>query len=519
MKTNLIRFKQRFFLILILCCLVAFYNCSGTKGSSDVSTQTPKTKKIFKENRIYYDFEKKQLYKDSFHTENLRRPVVTKESNEVQIEISKYNPLGYDIIIEDTAFNHFTYDVQEFSKLIKLPNKVEPKLQAGEDKKIKNENYQDLIDKISKLNSLEYRYKKSLDKYNKFLTYIENINNVYENLKGYNILTKDQISEELSSAVITPITSNYSDIQIASDGILYKGNLISKEKEYNEEIMKIKKDLVILREEIQGLASNGLKSVEKLDFEKKQEESLSAIEEYVKMIDEFEDVRIKKNLSNFAKTMLVYERLLIFTKGIPVLTTRSFPINKDMHTISIYQYDLDQKTKYLYDQININLTRGFRFTVSGGVFVSGLYDEKYSLFSKDTILTVQQVSGNSFKDTLINDNVTAIYSEEQMKISFGAMLFLQAHSQNAAMLNWGGYLGIGALFNDQTRWTGSAGFSLIIGKKQRFFINAGPALSQVSILSKSYETNKFYQKDIDKVPLENVWKYNWMIGFSWKIDK
>lgn len=117
---------------------------------------------------------------------------------------------------------------------------------------------------------------------------------------------------------------------------------------------------------------------------------------------------------------------------------------------------------------------------------------------------------------LSSGQYTTLYDNTRYWFSF---LVPEGHTQNASVFNYGGYLGIGALFNDQTRWSGSFGGSFIIGRSQRLFINLGPVISQVDRLSKPYKTDFFYQKSFDIIPVSREWEVSWMFGFSWIIGK
>lgn len=99
------------------------------------------------------------------------------------------------------------------------------------------------------------------------------------------------------------------------------------------------------------------------------------------------------------------------------------------------------------------------------------------------------------------------------------MIYLHAHSQNASWVNYGVYLGFGAMFNDQTRWAGALGGSLILGKSQRFCINPGIIIAQVDRLSPPYKTETWYPESFDNIPTYKAWKANFVLGFSWNLTK
>ena len=102
-------------------------------------------------------------------------------------------------------------------------------------------------------------------------------------------------------------------------------------------------------------------------------------------------------------------------------------------------------------------------------------------------------------------------------MSFGGMIFLNVHSMTGKSFNYGGYVGFGALFNDQARWCISTGGEAIIGRRQRFVIHAGMVLSQVDRLSPPYDKDVFYLERIDNVPTYRAWKPGFLLGLSWNL--
>jgi hypothetical protein len=146
-----------------------------------------------------------------------------------------------------------------------------------------------------------------------------------------------------------------------------------------------------------------------------------------------------------------------------------------------------------------------------------LGDRSFTKHSLDSIHATQYLVNGIRRDTTIQESYNAIYEKENVNLSFGGMVYLHVHSQNPGNWNWGGFLGFGALFNDQARWAGSAGGTLLMGSKQRFNINLGLVLSQVDRLSPPYQKDTWYRESIDNVPTYRAWKTALLIGFSWNL--
>jgi len=509
MKTKRHNVYLNIFIFLLVVFVISLSGCKCNK-------------EIFYGGRVYYDFHKKELFVNANHKDTLKRPIIMKESKEIQIEISDFNPLKYDIIIGDTAYDKFVSNVESFSKYIIIPNTKEVMGAAPTMAGIKaldieemiktnkqtalliqkpDTNYCDTISfLICKLAKCSKDLNKEITAYKTYLTYIENINSFYELLKSKEVLTTFDIKEGIKSNIFLPI-NNYllvytSDKLETSIDKVFKKDFTAKETYFYEKIFGFKEKLGNIKEEVVKLEKileieKALKPnkkevahLEKIikcnDFEAKITKFYDEQKVILSTIKAFDSTRNKDILPNFTKTMLVYEKLQSLAQNEPLFVTKSYPIKTDIQTINIYKYEPTVKTKQLHDAINILLTRGFRFDASGGVFASGLYDEQYSLYSKDSIFTSEYIHSGSIKDTILKDKFTAIYAIPTKKFSFGGMIFLQGHTQNASVFNYGGYLGIGALFNDQTRWSGSFGGSFIIGRSQRLFINLGPVISQLT---------------------------------------
>ncbi|HAQ18108.1 MAG TPA: hypothetical protein DCR40_02615 [Prolixibacteraceae bacterium] len=506
---------------------------AGCKSKSD----------IVKSPRVYYDFNKKQLYTDAEHKAPQNRPLIVKETNELQVEMSNFNPLNYDIVVKDTAYDRFDLDMKLFNDLIKYPDvKIEPstkkllgnelppdslaksaekgftgtkKPSIGTTQPSKATSCDSLSTQLKELANISQSLKKGISLYKTYISNIENIISFYDYLKSLEVIDKKMVEDGIVSNIIIPINSIFPSKLKTSSSQVFKNDFIGIETSSYQEILKIKDDLKAQIELVGKFKKPKVCEsfdANKAKFDKDSRAILSAI-------DEFETSHKNIVLPNFTKVMLVYEKLQSLAKADPLFVTKSYPINKDLQMVTIYKYNPVTKSKQEHDAINIQLTRGFRIDVSGGVFVSGLYDKKYYSYNKDSIFISKILQKGTVIDSTISDKFTAIYSTSDAKFSYGGMVYLHGHSQNAHPINYGGYIGLGTLFNDQTRLTVSGGGSLIIGRNSRASINIGLIMAQVNRLDKPYSEGVFYQKIFDKIPVTSVWKSSWMLGFSWKIGK
>jgi hypothetical protein len=203
---------------------------------------------------------------------------------------------------------------------------------------------------------------------------------------------------------------------------------------------------------------------------------------------------------------------------VPDFFSKNTPIDKDEHFIKIYYATPENATSpKLYDVIHI-VSTGWKVNVSTGFFISGLGDQMFAKKSMDSIYHKQYVApGGQVHDTVVNQSFTSINKQKQASLSYGAMVYINAHTQTYNNVNYGLALGFGAMFNDQARWVASLGPTMLIGKKQRFNINPAIMIGQVDRLSAPYQAGKWYAETIDNVPTFKAWKVSWGIGFSWNL--
>ena len=477
-----------------------------------------KAQKDNKPNRYYYDFDKKQLYRDAQHTDSVGRPLLVREGKEFQIEITGFNPLDYSIIIEDTAFDMFSSNIDDFNKLLNLSAIQGGNTSAVYPKSNKDGNDTPYTTKVLNVCPNVSSIKKSSDsmfaavyRYNKFIKSLNLINEVYLRTTKLQTFSPSVIRNMINDLIVKGIN------HVLPESLQYNSNVlpdtswfVKTEEALSDSIFQFK------------IVFDSLEKLIKRAPDACFAEEIESILKVKMFLQEFESQHKYQTSPAFRKIMITYSNLTDWAFRVPLIVTRSYTVSKDMRRIEIYKQEKGSDNKKLYDIINVKMTRGFKIDVSGGLFVSGLYDAKFTLYSKDSIFTSQYIKYDSvptLADSLVNDKFTAIYPQNNTKVSYGGMMFLNAHTQNACFVNYGFYLGIGALFSDQTRWSGSFGGSLILGRNQRFTFHAGVVMAQVNRLSQPYETSVFYRKTFDEIPISSIWKASWLVGFSWQIGK
>lgn len=480
-----------------------------------------------KAKRYYYNFAQKKLLASQSDTKEVFRAVPYQASKSIQIEIFDYNPLRDEISIEDSSLERFLNDTEKLAKFVVLP-KVEDLKDAAQALTVnvadstvflinKNKPVKTACDSLrmemSDFNDTKEEIENAVDKYQILLTKIEVINDDYEYLKGLITLKPADIKDRLTISFLNRL-NEFVGVEKALNNdpsLTSSGDILNLEDRYFKDVTKLEDELDAIKEDVDELQGN---CKEFLNLYKKFNSSFTRLKDALR---EFKNSHAKEILAGLNKTILAYDKLKVYMTEIPNIVTRAVPITKDLHTITIYTKEIGKEGRIKYDYIDIEPTRGFKIDIAGGVFYSGLYDENFTKKSKDSIYTKQYLVNGVTRDTTVQESFAAVYKKDQFKGSFGGMLFIHAHSQNACWLNYGVYLGFGALFNDQTRWAGSFGGSLLLGKSQRFSINPGIVLGQVERLSPPYKMDTWYRESLDNVPTYKAWKTNFILGFSWNI--
>ena len=481
-----------------------------------------------KSQRYYYSFDKKLLHAQPSDTKEIFRPLPYPASKDIQIEISDYNPLREEIIVEDSSSVWFLGDASKLAALVVFPkvadltipkNLIIPKTSVVP-MALKND-CSKLLDFMSDFNDTKAVIENSIQLYKDFLSKIELIKDDYEFLKNQPVLISVEIDNRIRINFLTRLNSY----------------LLPSDKVANTPTAVSSRELAMLEEKYFKSVTNAEANLDKI---KKNADKLkgecpvctgctiyidlyksfnSAVVEIKDILKDLKSTHTEKILLAFNKTMLIYDQLVKYINSIPPYVTKAVPITKDLHTISIFKKEIGKDTKIIHDYINIEPDRGFKIDVAGGFFFSGLQDDNFTKKSKDSIYTKKYLLNGIPRDTTVLQSFSSLYKKNQFPVSFGGMIYLHAHSQNASWVNYGVYLGFGAMFNDQTRWAGALGGSLILGKSQRFCINPGIIIAQVDRLSPPYKTETWYPESFDNIPTYKAWKANFVLGFSWNLTK
>jgi hypothetical protein len=452
-----------------------------------------------------YNFNNNSVYYAEKDTVLMSRPLAFKANKDIQINIYKYNPLREEITVENSYSEWFLADSSKLNGLIVLPTQktLEDDIvsEEGKPEKVKDDSNKkpDPCKAVKtcniKFNRLSSDYKDAVSVYNSYINTLELVNDDYYHLKSLPELTKAAVKSQVEGNFLKVYSSNLSlqGIKVNNDINTFNSRLITKhEEDFYKKITDQETPITIFRDSI-------VTNVKPGECKAGYDELLASLNSLLDNLKEFKKTRNEKILPGLSKITSTYDKLMYFANNEPSFITPALTIDKDMHTILIYRRNLDEKEKFLVDKINIEPKCGFKIDISTGLFISGLYDQEFKLKSRDSIYNQEYISGDTIADSLAFGTYKAIYRQDALPVSFGGMIFLNAHTQNPGIFNYGISIGFGALFNDQARLTYSAGLSGIIGKKQRFILNIGAAIGQVDRLETPYKTDVYYKETLDTV--------------------
>lgn len=499
-----------------------------------------------------YNLSKKELKKSEVKKDGsvgaeilAEKPLTFPSSQDLQITITNYNPIRDEIVVDDTSISFPPGDTASLARLIVFP--TTPSVAEGDKKNaeiaVANGGVgassargmtsagqmvlsvfapPALAAKRNDCGVLEaYMYDFNLkkdeiegliDSYKDLMSKMEIITDDYQYLKTLDVLNTGDVTTRLSNSfiprlnVFLPVAERVNaNPTLVSTRVLahletkYFNRIIDAEAELDD----IKKDADQLKGGCSGY----------IDLYKK---FITAIDKVKNNLRDFKTAHTDKILPAFGKTLGLYDNLSRYFVTVPSYTTKAVSINEDFHTLNIYLKEANG-IKKLHDQINIVPDHGFQKDIAGGFFVSGLYDESYSKKTMDSIYTKQYLVNGILRDTTVLGTFTTLYKKKQLSASYGGMLFFRFYTQNNQWANFGGYLGFGALFNDQTRWAGSLGISVVVGKRKKIVgAHLGIIASQVDRLTEPYQTDTRYSETIDNIPTHKALNANVMFGLSFK---
>lgn len=156
-----------------------------------------------------------------------------------------------------------------------------------------------------------------------------------------------------------------------------------------------------------------------------------------------------------------------------------------------------------FNVIDLPVLKVLKIDFSTGIFFSNLYDQSFT-----RSISVDTSGTSSYK----------IKNFDSGKISFGAMGYINFHTQLRQPLNYGISIGAGLMFNQATKLVLSPTASILFGKYQRFILHGGVSFAQVNRIFSAYDKNANVPADyIPETKLEV--RSELLIGLSYNLSR
>jgi hypothetical protein len=495
--------------ISVTCLLVLFFISCSTENVV---------------NKITYDHEKKDIkyfHGDSIISDN---PCV-REGSTIEVTINDYNPLIYDLSLEKQANVTYYTTPHQNSLLISYiaagtgateeEGLTENNSENADNTANKDKNKECKI--ITEINSKEKELKQMTEDFKLFYNSIVDLNNTYTRLKYIKNVNEECFCCEINKK-IDVIKSNFfkeikkdtSEKKVAD--VLQKeaGNCegcivddicgdpvtadaINKNKELYFDYFKSAQDsLISMKANLDKLSNAEKKCKVSETLTKTLAKTLEKItalrEEYLSKLSPNIDL-IVNNYRSLASLEFVKNYKSFRVEGSDEFTLNLTTKNSLLNSVS---------TEAI---VSLPVVKAIKIDYSGGIFFSGLYDETYNKKIADGETTKYKVS--------VNDGGN---------VSYGAMAYVNFHTQRNKAIEYGGSLGAGLMFNQSTKLVLSPTFSVLFGKYQRFIIHIGAAFAQVDRVHSLYGNDSF--DDAAYTPeIKRIVQVNGLVGISYNISR
>jgi len=312
------------------------------------------------------------------------------------------------------------------------------------------------------------------------LTY-ETLKNEYKNiLNQYSVLISNEMDyEEYRQFILNPLL-NYKKYE---EKVNDKNFIYYKLYKYRTNITDFEKSIAAFNSSF-AIAMNNYKIMDKLEEAPKA----NLRSNYQQIKNEVDNIKMAYDKIDLSTKLLKVESIHIILRDGKAFETASAPIQpfedyvtfevdiKSRNTIQMSEYVDNSKFTYM------EYTRGgVRFDFSTGVvFNFGGNNNDYEI--KDVIVVEGGANVNKKEIVLTSKN------------DFTPMLAGMFHTSFRRSGMWAIGLTLGASLNVETFQLNSLfpGVSILIGKKQKFILTAGPSFRQVDVLKDNYETDTLY---------------------------
>lgn len=438
-----------------------------------------------------------------------------REGSDIQIIVQNFNPMNHEFTLQQEN------DVLYYTAPTAQTNALTSFIAAANGQQVinpapNNPNKKDTNDPakcllISDVNQTERTLLNSIDLFHQFYNAIVALNNKIDSYKAYPKLNKVSLHCDLDNAV-NAIKSNYVNASRIS-GINCSGNLdnyvfVNSAEANNFSLQKDRHvaDIQTKIDELEkNIAKNKASATKCLGQPGVLSSTLDKSIARAKALKDEINTKLSSNIDIVA-TKLSAINALQFTFS----PSRPHVGETDELVLKISVKDNVKNNTIVYNLAHLPVYKSIKIDYSAGAFFTGLYDESFTK-------TVSTTTDNTVDPPLSTNHYT-LHRFDGGGLSYGAMAFINFHTQLACPVNYGISLGGGLRFNQSTKFVLAPTGSLLFGKYQRLIVHMGYAISQVDRIYSAYGDESF--TDSNYAPdIKQVVKGSFIFAISWNLSR
>lgn len=357
------------------------------------------------------------------------------------------------------------------------------------DNKLVVSNKNPLAVRLVNSNPIRYKYVLRYDKINLFGTggfsiQSPNVEDARKESKNYSAYDDSLPFEEIEDKLST----------LESGLELYVQSLKNAEYldkvDFNKRILEFYQDYNLIQDSVEFW---------KMTFEGNIDDTIDVTDDLIKNND------YEKKLKS-VKTDL--DKLNTINSSSYLLPLDIYGDNIDYVNIVLEIYDGEKTTPTVYEY-KVWLRGGLKIDVSGGAFLTSLFDKEYVTTDAEVV----EGSDENVGKKTIRENDLGKYD-----FGFGAMVNISFRGASWVRPT----LNFGTLLTTNQKFQIMSGFGLILGKNERFIISGGITMGRVSILDKSFKADDSIAYDLGTtgdVPTNEKFDFGHFIGISYNFSK
>lgn len=439
-----------------------------------------------------------------------------REGSDIQIIVQNFNPMNHEFTLQQEN------DVLYYTAPTAQTNVLTSFIAAANGQQVinpapNNPNKKDTNDPakcvlISNVNQTERALLSSIEQFNQFYNGIVSLNSKIDSYKAYPKLNKGSLHCDLDNAV-NAIKSNYVNAArinpIACSGNLdnyvfvnaAEANNFSLQKDIHAAAIQTKID-----ELEKSIAKNKASTTKCLGQPGVLSSTLDQSIARAKALKDEINTKLSANIDIVATKLSAINALqFTFSPSSPHVG------ETDELVLKMSVKDNVKNNTIVYNVAHLPVYKSIKIDYSAGAFFSGLYDESFTK-------TISSTTTDNTVDPPVNTNHYTLHRFDGGGLSYGAMAFINFHSQLASPMNYGISLGGGLRFNQTTKFVLAPVGSFLFGKYQRLIVHVGYAISQVDRIYSVYGDESFTDSNYAPDIKQNV-KGSFLFAISWNLSR